>query len=653
LVSEITETPPQPIVDRQALHRILVEQFSESELRDLCFDLNVDLDNLAGASKRDKARELVVYLDRRGRTSDLTTFLHRLRPRALWPDLTPSLPPEKIPIETLELLAEAKLILVGDGNVGKTSLVNRLVYDSFNDAESTTRGIAITKWFIDLPRSDVQRARLNIWDFGGQGSMHATHPYFFSRRAVYLVVLNVREDIRVNRIEYWLRLIRTYGAESPIIIVSNKIDQYPGRLDELTLQGKYGIFDFVRTSCVNGEGIFELRAMIAKAVCSFEDIATRTPASFVKLRRTLEIMMDSTAVQLRDTMSLDEYNVLCDRHGVDASQRDGFLRRLNDLGAMLYFGDDARLELNVVLNPFWVTEGIYRILNHESLIQAGGKLKVEQIRGILPRDRYPPDKAMYILDMMCKFELCFALDEKQTLFLLPDLLPPQQPRLPFFDSADALKLQFEYPVWQGVTLTRLFVRLNQYLVEDAYWRNGALLQSLDNNNRALVMADEVDRRLRLWVDGNPATRRNLLNRIREELNVIHGNQREQIKELVITPQGGEVSYQLLVSLEAKGAKTYDVLIGDKLIELDVKELLSGVRAEVLPDPVRLKDLIVKHLSLDEIDDLCFSFAINLEDIEGDGKEAKARNLVRRFERRLQIPRLMAVLRDSYPKMAWV
>jgi internalin A len=393
--------------------------------------------------------------------------------------------------------------------------------------------------------------------------------------------------------------------------------------------------------------------MIAKAVCSFEDIATRTPASFVKLRRTLEIMMDSTAVQLRDTMSLDEYNVLCDRHGVDASQRDGFLRRLNDLGAMLYFGDDARLELNVVLNPFWVTEGIYRILNHESLIQAGGKLKVEQIRGILPRDRYPPDKAMYILDMMCKFELCFALDEKQTLFLLPDLLPPQQPRLPFFDSADALKLQFEYPVWQGVTLTRLFVRLNQYLVEDAYWRNGALLQSLDNNNRALVMADEVDRRLRLWVDGNPATRRNLLNRIREELNVIHGNQREQIKELVITPQGGEVSYQLLVSLEAKGAKTYDVLIGDKLIELDVKELLSGVRAEVLPDPVRLKDLIVKHLSLDEIDDLCFSFAINLEDIEGDGKEAKARNLVRRFERRLQIPRLMAVLRDSYPKMAWV
>jgi hypothetical protein len=159
--------------------------------------------------------------------------------------------------------------------------------------------------------------------------------------------------------------------------------------------------------------------------------------------------------------------------------------------------------------------------------------------------------------------------------------------------------------------------------------------------------------LRLWVDGNPATRRNLLNRIREELNVIHGNQREQIKELVITPQGGEVSYQLLVSLEAKGAKTYDVLIGDKLIELDVKELLSGVRAEVLPDPVRLKDLIVKHLSLDEIDDLCFSFAINLEDIEGDGKEAKARNLVRRFERRLQIPRLMAVLRDSYPEMAWV
>jgi internalin A len=478
---------------------------------------------------------------------------------------------------------------------------------------------------------------------------------FFSRRAVYLVILNVREDDRVNRAEYWLRLIRTYGAESPVIIVSNKIDQFQARLDERMLKDKYSnIFEFVRTSCKTGFGIADLRTAIKRAVCTFEDIEVRISQSFVKLKQTLESMILHEAPIVRDTLSIDEYEAICDQQDVDVNQRASFLRRLNDLGVMLYFGDDARLDLNVVLNPFWVTEGVYGIINHESLVVSNGKLKIEHIRNILPKDRYPHDKAMYILDIMRKFELCFAIDEQQTLFLLPDLLPPRQPELPYFARDDALKLQFEYPIWHGATLTRLFVRLNHYLVENAYWRNSALLQSFDCNNRALIIVDEADKRLRIWVDGNSSTRRNFLNRIREELNVIHGYQRDQVvKELIITPEGGEVPYQLLVSLEAKGVETHYVQVGDDLVELNVKEVLNGVRAEIMPEPYRLKELIIKHLSLDELDDLCFRFKISLEDIEGPmTKDAKARNLIRQFERTRRMPELMAVLRELRKDMTW-
>jgi small GTP-binding protein len=648
----LTDAQTQGELDAIALRQTLTTHFNDEELRVLSFDLNIDYDDLGDIDIEDKARELVIYCLRSERITALVTTSRRMRPNVIWPNVGQ---PEPLPIEAIEVLAEAKLILVGDGNVGKTSLVNRLVYDSFNQLESITRGVAITHWYIDLPHADVQQARMNIWDFGGQGNMHATHPYFFSRRAVYLVVLNVREDDRANRVEYWLRLIRTYGTDSPVIVVSNKIDQYPARLDQRMLAGKYpNIFEFVRTSCETGDGISELRAIIARAVCTFEDIGVRTLHSLVKLKQTLESMTDARAVHIRDTLSLDEYEDLCEQHGVDPDHRAGFLRRLNDLGVVLYFGDDARLELNAVLNPYWVTEGIYRIINHESSIAFGGKMQLEQIRAILPRDRYASEKSMYILDMMRKFELCFALDEQQTLFLLPDLLPPQQPELPFFDRENALKLQFEYPVWQGTTLTRLLVRLNHYLVENAYWRNGALLQSLDGKNRAFVIADETDRRLRIWVDGELVTRRNLLNRIREELNVIHGNQRDQVvKEWVITAEMGEVPYQLLVNLEAKGTETHDVLIGNELVELNVKELLNGVRAEVMPDSYRLKELIVERLSLDELDDLCFKFKISLEDIEGQmTKDAKARNLIRQFERTRRMPELMSVLRDLRKNMTW-
>ena len=133
-----------------------------------------------------------------------------------------------------------------------------------------------------------------------------------------------------------------------------------------------------------------------------------------------------------DTLSVDEYETLCDQHGVDSSQRDGSLWRLNDLGVMLYFGDDVWLDLNVVLNPFWVTEGILSYL----LITNQWKKPGEGMSKTNPGDfdsisGYPSGKAMYILDMMCKFELWFALDETQTLFLLQTCLHRSSLNCPF------------------------------------------------------------------------------------------------------------------------------------------------------------------------------------------------------------------------------
>lgn len=85
-------------------------------------------------------------------------------------------------------LNEAKLILLGRGEVGKTCLVNRLVHDRFTQPEMT-RGIEISQW---LARIDNDTVRLHVWDFGGQEIQHATHQFFLTERSLYLVVLNGR-----------------------------------------------------------------------------------------------------------------------------------------------------------------------------------------------------------------------------------------------------------------------------------------------------------------------------------------------------------------------------------------------------------------------------------------------------------------------------
>ena len=89
-------------------------------------------------------------------------------------------------------LNEAKVILVGQGAVGKTSLVKRLLFDEFDPQEQKTEGI-------DHPalgrcKADGQEIKLNVWDFGGQEIMHATHQFFLTKRSLYLLVLDSRQS---------------------------------------------------------------------------------------------------------------------------------------------------------------------------------------------------------------------------------------------------------------------------------------------------------------------------------------------------------------------------------------------------------------------------------------------------------------------------
>jgi hypothetical protein len=68
------------------LHKVLDAHFNEEELRTLCFDLNVDYDNLPAQGKVNKARELIAYLDRHGRIPELLRMGEQLRPDISWSD---------------------------------------------------------------------------------------------------------------------------------------------------------------------------------------------------------------------------------------------------------------------------------------------------------------------------------------------------------------------------------------------------------------------------------------------------------------------------------------------------------------------------------------------------------------------------------------
>jgi hypothetical protein len=69
-------------MDLPQLRDFITRNFNDSELRDLCFDLGIEYENLGGDNKSAKARELVAYCQRHGRLTELETTCRRLRPNA-------------------------------------------------------------------------------------------------------------------------------------------------------------------------------------------------------------------------------------------------------------------------------------------------------------------------------------------------------------------------------------------------------------------------------------------------------------------------------------------------------------------------------------------------------------------------------------------
>jgi Leucine-rich repeat (LRR) protein len=105
---------------------------------------------------------------------------------------------------------EAKLLILGDGDEGKTCVSRALRGLPFKP-QVTTRGVDVTKWSFshpdDLPDKE-KRITLNIWDFEGQEINHQTHQFFLTKESLYLLVFKCREQFNLERAEYWLDTIR-------------------------------------------------------------------------------------------------------------------------------------------------------------------------------------------------------------------------------------------------------------------------------------------------------------------------------------------------------------------------------------------------------------------------------------------------------------
>src|SRR5262249_38320652 len=128
----------------------------------------------------------------------------------------------------------AKLLLVGEGGTGKSSLSRALRNESFDPHLSTTHGIEIDH--LKLLTSEII---LNMWDFGGQHIYHSTHQFFFTKRSLYVLVWNARLGAEQGRLPYWLDTIKSLAPDARIVLVATYVDE---RAPDLNYQFYKGLY---------------------------------------------------------------------------------------------------------------------------------------------------------------------------------------------------------------------------------------------------------------------------------------------------------------------------------------------------------------------------------------------------------------------------
>ncbi|XP_045476939.1 GTP-binding protein ryh1-like [Harmonia axyridis] len=160
-----------------------------------------------------------------------------------------------------------KLVLLGEQSVGKTSLITRFMYDSFDNSYQATVGIDFLSKTVYVQDKTV---RLQLWDTAGQERFRSLIPSYIRDSNVAVIVYDVTNQISFEQTTKWIKDVQMERGDNVIIVlVGNKVDLHDLRQvthDDGKLEAhRLGVL-FMETSAKNGYNVRYLFRRIAETL---------------------------------------------------------------------------------------------------------------------------------------------------------------------------------------------------------------------------------------------------------------------------------------------------------------------------------------------------------------------------------------------------
>jgi internalin A len=404
------------------------------------------------------------------------------------------------------VLPDVRLLLIGNGKVGKTQIARWLAGAPFLEHWDSTHGIQVS----GVPVPGCADTRLQIWDFGGQDIYHSTHALFLRSPAVLVVVWAEEEEsrgtyehggltFRNHPLAYWVEMVRHLAdPDSPVLLVQSKCDGPEQEVlpfpvpDEVlkALRYRKQLHVSAREPRRGEAALLEALGDAVGWLRQPERLGLpQIGAGRLRVQRRLEGLRDADmalppAQRRHRLLERRDYDSICAEEG-GVSDPALLLAYLDANGTVFYrqglFGD------RIVLDQSWALEAIYAVFNREQAYRqlrwAGGRFT----RSLLG--------ALVWQDMMQSCGICFRYRELaggEEEYIAPDLLPEQaevaHDLLPLWDEdRPGEEAVFRHALLHGGLIRTIMAAIGEEAgPRPLYWRGGLCGYETSTRSRLLI-----------------------------------------------------------------------------------------------------------------------------------------------------------------------
>ena len=157
-----------------------------------------------------------------------------------------------------------KVCLLGDTNVGKTSILERYVFNTFNPHTDTTIGAQFLSKMIEYNNTIV---KLQLWDTAGQERYRALVSMYYRNCDAIVLVVDITNTKSIENIVFWMNELNYNTENTPVFLVMNKIDLlHSNEYQVESCIERFKNYTIIKVSAKQNVNIEELFNMVIKKI---------------------------------------------------------------------------------------------------------------------------------------------------------------------------------------------------------------------------------------------------------------------------------------------------------------------------------------------------------------------------------------------------